>query len=116
VTTEYLTIAMVGAVTLAVIVNVVELLCTAGLPAMYTEILTLHQLPAWQNYAYLALYNLAYMLDDIILLTVIVVTLSHRRLQEREGRWLKLTSGLVILGLGLAMIFAPHLLTWQGAM
>jgi uncharacterized membrane protein HdeD (DUF308 family) len=36
-----------------------------------------------------------------------VTTLSHRKLQEREGRWLKLISGLVILALGLVMIFKP---------
>ncbi len=113
VTAQYLTVAMAGAVALAIIVNVVELLCTAGLPAMYTEILTLHQLPTWENYAYLALYNVAYMLDDSILLVIIVVTLSRRRLQEQQGRWLKLVSGVVILALGLAMIFAPDALTWS---
>jgi uncharacterized membrane protein HdeD (DUF308 family) len=48
------------------------------------------------------------MLDDTILLAVVVVTLSNRRLQEREGRWLKLVSGLVILALGLVMIFQPQ--------
>jgi threonine/homoserine/homoserine lactone efflux protein len=30
-----------------------------------------------------------------------VITLSRHRLQEREGRWLKLISGLVMVGLGL---------------
>jgi ABC-type nickel/cobalt efflux system permease component RcnA len=44
------------------------------------------------------------MLDDVIVLTIGVVTLSQRRLQEREGRWLKLMSGVVILGLGIALI------------
>ena len=92
-------------------VNIVELLCTAGLPALYTEILSLHNLPAWQNYAYLALYNLCYMLDDTLLLVIVVVTLSHRKLQEREGRWLKLISGIVILTLGLVMLIRPQWLS-----
>ncbi len=111
VTTKYLSIAITGAVTLAVVVNVIELFCTAGLPAMYTQVLTMQQLPAWANYGYLALYNVAYMLDDTILLVIAVITLSHRKLQEREGRWLKLLSGLVILALGLAMILRPD---WLG--
>ena len=50
------------------------------------------------------------MLDDAILVTVVVITLSHRRLQETEGRWLKLASGLVILSLGAVMIFRPEML------
>ncbi len=106
---KYLTLALAGAISLAVIVNMIELLCTAGLPALYTQILTMQGLPEWKNYLYLALYISAYMLDDSLLLLVVVVTLSHRRLQEREGRWLKLISGLVILLLGLVMILRP---TW----
>ncbi len=108
---KYLSIAIGSVVTLAIIVNLVELLCTAGLPALYTQILTLQALPTWQNYAYLALYIGAYMLDDSVLLTIVVVTLSHRKLQEREGRWLKLLSGVVILLLGITMIFFPSWLT-----
>jgi hypothetical protein len=104
---KYLTAAVAGAVALAIVVNMIELLCTAGLPALYTQILTLQQLPAWQNYLYLGLYISAYMLDDTLLLGVVVLTLSHRKLQEREGQWLKLISGLVILLLGLIMIFRP---------
>lgn len=107
---KYLTVAVGGAIALAIVVNMVELLCTAGLPALYTQILTLQQLPAWQNYLYLGIYILAYMLDDAVLVTVVVATLSHRKLQEREGRWLKLLSGVVILALGTAMIFRPELL------
>ena len=107
------TVALFGAVSLAIVVNMVELLCTSGLPAIYTRILTLHQLPWWQNYAYLAFYNMAYMFDDSVLLTIAVVTLSNRKLQEREGRWLKLVSGVVILGLGLVMLFKPEWLAFH---
>ncbi len=108
---QYLTAAIAGAVVLAVVVNVVELLCTAGLPALYTQILTMQQLPAWANYCYLALYNVAYMFDDALLLTIIVITMSHRKLQEQEGRWLKLLSGTVVLGLGLVMMVRPEWLS-----
>jgi hypothetical protein len=104
---KYLTVALAGAISLAIVVNLIELLCTAGLPALYTQILAAHELPLWKNYAYLALYISAYMLDDTVLLLVVVTTLSHRRLQEREGRWLKLISGVVILVLGALMLFRP---------
>ncbi|MDV6029523.1 MAG: hypothetical protein F9B45_05335 [Phycisphaera sp. RhM] len=107
VSAQYLTVALTGAVVLAVIVNMIELLCTAGLPALYTQVLTIQDYPAWKNYAFLSLYILAYMLDDTLLVAVVVVTLSHRKLQEREGRWLKLLSGAVILVLGLVMILRP---------
>jgi glutaredoxin len=103
--------AIAGAAALAVLVNLVELLCTAGLPAIYTQVLSAQGLASWQRYAYLGLYNLAYMFDDAVMVGIAVVTLSRTKLQERAGRQLKLLSGLVMLALGLALIFAPSLLT-----
>lgn len=107
VTAKYVSAALAGVVVLAIVVNMIELFCTAGLPALYTQILTIQDLPVWKNYCYLGLYICAYMLDDTVLLAVVVATLSHRKLQEREGRWLKLVSGLVIFALGVVMIFKP---------
>jgi hypothetical protein len=96
--------ALVGTAVLAVLVQIVELLCTSGFPALYTRILTVHQLDRPAYYGYLLLYNLMYMLDDIVILAVGVVTLSQRRLQEKEGRLLKLVAGLVMLGLGIYLL------------
>ncbi len=110
VSAKHMLTALSAAVVLAIVVNIVELLCTAGLPALYTEVLTMQELPTWANYSYLALYISAYMLDDTILVGIVVITLSHRRLQESEGRWLKLLSGIVILLLGAVMIIRPDLL------
>ncbi|TWT35074.1 hypothetical protein KOR42_52220 [Thalassoglobus neptunius] len=107
ITAESMWAALAGAMVLAVLVNIVELLCTAGLPALYTNVLTMQEYPAWKNYAYLALYNIAYMFDDSIMVLIAVVTLGKRKLQEKEGRWLKLISGLLIFTLGVLMIFKP---------
>lgn len=105
---ETLLSALVGAIVLAVLVNFLELLCTAGLPAMYTSILTLQQLPLWQNHLYLLLYIAAYMFDDSLMVAVVVITLGKHKLQERGGRILKLISGSVILALGLVLLFRPQ--------
>lgn len=99
--------AMIGAVVLAILVQIVEFLCTSGFPALYTRILTMRQLEGLSYYGYLLLYNLAYMLDDAIVLGIGIITLSQRRLQEKEGRWLKLISGLVMVGLGLYLLVSP---------
>lgn len=99
--------ALIGAVVLAILVQIVEFMCTSGFPALYTRILTLKQLDRISYYSYLLLYNVAYMFDDVIILTIGIITLSQRRLQEKEGRWLKLISGLVMVGLGIYLIVAP---------
>jgi hypothetical protein len=104
---ENIVVALLGTVMLAVLVQTVELVCTAGLPALYTRILTMRQLDRWAYYGYLALYNMAYMLDDVLVLAIGVITMSHYRLQERAGRWLKLISGLVMAGLGAVLLLQP---------
>lgn len=104
---ESMTGAIVGAFVLGVLVQIVEFMCTSGFPALYTRILTLHRLEGASYYGYLLLYNLAYMLDDLIILSIGVITLSQHRLQEREGQWLKLVSGLVMIVLGLYLILRP---------
>lgn len=108
---EHLYGAIAGAFVLAVLVNFIELLCTAGLPALYTQVLMLQEYPAWKNYAYLSLYIVAYMLDDSIMVGLVILTLGKRKLQETEGRWLKLLSGLVIFALGIVLLFKPEWLT-----
>lgn len=99
--------ALVGIVVVAGLVNMIELLCTAGFPALYTQILAMQQLPTWEYYGYLGLYNLAYILDDSLMVALAVFTLSRRKLQESAGRWLKLVSGIVMSGLGALLLIRP---------
>jgi glutaredoxin len=98
--------AIIGAAVLAVLVQIVEFMCTSGFPALFTRILTLHELPPASYYGYMLLYIAAYMIDDIVVLTIGVVMLSRHRLQEKEGRVLKFISGAVMVGLGIYLIFA----------
>ena len=107
VTAENLPAALAAAFTLAVLVNVVELLCTAGLPALYTNVLAQRGYGVAARYGYLGLYIAAYMFDDAIMVGIAVATLSRLKLQEAGGRCLKLVSGAVILGLGLVMLLRP---------
>ncbi|MDD2699746.1 MAG: glutaredoxin domain-containing protein [Sideroxydans sp.] len=99
-----LTAAIIATIVLGVLVQLVELMCTSGFPALFTRILTLRELDGAAYYGYLLLYDFAYMLDDLFILAVGVVTLSQRRLQEKEGRMLKLLSGVVMLGLGIYLL------------
>ena len=107
---ENLLAALAAVAILAVLVNLVELACTVGLPALYTQILATRAPEPLRYYGYLLLYNLAYIFDDTVMVTIAVFTLSSRRLQQREGRWLKLLSGGVIFLVGALLIAAPRLL------
>lgn len=99
-----------GTALLAIAANSYELLCTAGFPMVYTRILTLKALPAWQYYAYLALYNLVYIIPLLLIVILFAVTLGAHRLTERQGRLLKLVSGVMMAELGLVLLSVPQLL------
>lgn len=102
---------LAGTAVLAIAANSYELLCTVGFPMVYTRILTLHALPDAQYYLYLALYNLIYILPLLLIVLLFVFTLGARKLTETEGRILKLMSGLMMLGLGILLLFAPQALS-----
>ncbi|MFO7563507.1 MAG: thioredoxin family protein [Enhygromyxa sp.] len=106
--------AALATVLLAAVANTYEFLCTAGLPMIYTRVLTLAELSTAGYYLYLAFYNLIYVLPLIVIVALSIKTLGKRKLQEREGRALKLLSGLMMLGLGLALMLAPELLGQVG--
>lgn len=89
--------ALAGVAALAVMVNFIELLCTAGLPALYTAVLTRQGLPPLAHYAYLGLYILGYIADDALMVATAVIALSSRKLSTRAGRGLKILSGVVML-------------------
>ncbi|MDX9886817.1 glutaredoxin family protein [Thauera sp.] len=105
---ESLPASLAAVAVLAVVVNFVELLCTAGLPAIYTAVLTQHALSPLAHYGYLGLYILAYIADDALMVGTAVLALGSGKLDERSGRRLKLLSGAVMLALGLVMLLRPQ--------
>jgi hypothetical protein len=109
---------LAGTVVLALAANSYELLCTAGFPMVFTRVLTLNELPRTAYYGYLVLYNLVYVLPLLAIVLAFTLTLGARKLSERQGRVLKLLSGLMMLGFGVVMLVAPDRLSslWTGVL
>lgn len=101
---------LAGTALLAVAANSYELLCTSGFPMVYTRALTLQELPAATFYAYLAFYNVIYVVPLLVIVLLFTARFGARKLSEEEGRILKLLSGLMMLMLGLVLVIAPTLL------
>jgi len=103
--------AALGIAGLAFVVNLVELGCTLGLPAVYTRILSLRgDLSSGARYAYLALYNVAYVVPLALILVVYTLTLHRLTLSERGAKVLKSISGVLLVVFGLIFVLAPELL------
>lgn len=103
-------LALAGILALAFAVNLVELLCSAGIPAVYTQVLALSKIPTWQYYAYLGLYVLVFMLDDLFVFVVAMKTLQVTGATTRYVRFSHLAGGIVLLAIGALLLLRPDLL------
>jgi thiol-disulfide isomerase/thioredoxin len=102
--------AILGIIILAFAVNIVEAVCSAGLPAIYTQILALNNLPVWQYYAYIGLYLIVFMIDDIIIFTIAMTTLQITGIESKYTRYSHLFGAIILFILGILLIFKPELL------
>lgn len=103
---------ILGTAALAVSANLIELLCTAGFPAIYTNVLSSQNLSGVQYYLYLVLYNVIYVIPLAVIVGVFAWKMGGHKLTEKEGRVLKLISGALMLALGIIMLVKPELLTF----
>ena len=105
-----LLLAALGIAALAVGVNLIELVCSAGIPAVYTQALAMHDLPAAGHYAYLLLYIAVFLLDDTAIFVTAMLTLRFVASAGSYARLSHLVGGVVLIGLGAVMILRPDLL------
>ena len=103
-----------GVIVLALGVNLIEFFCSAGLPAIYTQILALNPMPDLSYYLYLLLYTFVFMLDDLIVFSLAVITLTKMGFTEKYNYWATLFGGILILILGILLIFKPEFLMFVG--
>ncbi len=101
-------LALGGIILLAFAVNLVELVCSAGFPAVYTQILALSNLPTWQYYGYLLLYILFFLIDDLFVFFVAMTTLKITGITSKYTRYSHLIGGVLMVLIGLLLIFRPE--------
>lgn len=107
-----LVVSMIGVALLAVAVNLVELVCSAGIPAVYTGILAQSDLTTAGYYGYLALYILVFLADDTALVMIAMTTLRMVSPDSGFNRWVRFAGGLVMVVLGAMLIFKPEWLAF----
>jgi len=99
---------LLAIIALAFAVNSVEFVCSSAIPAVFTQVLALSGLPAWQHYGYILLYDIFFMLDDMLVFGSAV--LVYGQLGEKYMKYCKIIGGAILLILGLMLLFAPQLL------
>lgn len=100
-----------GTVVLAAAVSLLETPCTAGLPLLWTTMLADAGVSTAQAVGLFAAYMLVFLLDELVVFVLAVVTLRATKVQERHGRALKLVAGSVLICLAVTMVVAPTALS-----
>jgi hypothetical protein len=100
----------IAIVILAFVVNSVEFVCSAALPAVFTQILALGALSFIEYYGYIALYVLAFMFDDLVIFGTVAFAVTHSGLGDKYATACKLIGGIILLLMGIMLLFFPGLL------
>ena len=103
--------ALLGIAALAFVVNLVELGCTLGVPAMYGRVLSSRPgLGVGERLAYVALYCTFYVVPLAVIVGVFAVTLRRLVLSERAARALKGVAGTLLVAFGAGLTWASALI------
>jgi glutaredoxin len=103
-------ISIIGIIALAISVNLIEVVCSAGLPAIYTNLLSSVELSGPQYYLYLLLYVIIFMLDDLVIFLIAIKTFEVTGISKKYTKASSLIGGIIILILGIILILKPELL------
>lgn len=106
-------LALLGIIFLAVSVNLIELLCSLGLPVMFTEILAYNNITGIKNILYIILYIIFFLLDDLIVFFIAMKTLKITALSNKYSKYSHLIGGILMLIIGILMIIKPEWLMFN---
>ncbi len=110
---KYFIFSLVGIIFLAVSVNVLELLCSLGLPVIFTQVLALNNLSVLEYSIYILIYILFFMLDDIVIFFIAMKTLQIKGISNKYTKYSHLIGGVIMIIIGLLMLFKPELLMFN---
>lgn len=100
--------AIIGIIILAISVNLVELACSLGFPAIYSEILAVNRVVGARRVIYLILYDIFYMLDDMIIFYLAVFTLNVKAISNKYTKYSNLIGGIIIFLIGVLLLLKPE--------
>ena len=106
-------LSILGIIGLALTVNLIELACSAGLPLLFTQILALNDLSRAMYILNIILYVLFFMIDDIIIFTIAMMTFKVTGISSKYTKYSHLIGGIIMLVIAVLMIFAPNILMFN---
>ena len=105
--------SVISIIGLAFLVNSIEFVCSAAIPAVFTHVLSISTLSSWEHYAYIVIYIFFFMLDDLIIFGSAAFAVNYF-IGNRYVLYCKILGGLLLIVLGALLVFNPHFLLMSG--
>lgn len=106
-------LALLGIVVLASAVNIIELMCSLGLPVMFTQILAINDVSMPLQIVYSLIYVIFFLLDDLIVFIIAMKTLEIKAISNKFGKYSHLIGGIIMLIIGLLILYKPEWLMFN---
>jgi len=106
-------IALCGIIVLAFSVNIIEMMCSVGLPLIFTQILSLNKLSMPEYCLYMFLYILFFLIDDIVIFLIAIISFKIKGISTKLTKYSHLISGIILLIIGIIMLLKPSLLMFS---
>jgi hypothetical protein len=106
-------LAIIGIMTLAVSVNLFELACSAGLPFLFTQVLAYNNLSLGTTYLYIGLYVLFFLLDDLIVFSIAMISFKVTGISTKYAKWSQLIGGIIMVIIAVLLIFFPEIIKFN---
>lgn len=110
---KHFLLSILGIMALAISVNFIELTCSAGLPIVFTNILAMNNLPKLEYSFYIFLYILFFLLDDLIVFVIAMISFKLTGISNKYGKYSHLIGGVLMVIIGLLMLFKPEWLMFN---
>ena len=108
-----LLLALLGVIALAATVNLIELACSAGLPLLFTQILAYNDLSTGMYLFYIIIYILLFLIDDIIIFSVAMITLRVTGISNKYTKYSTIIGGIIMLIIGVLLLFFPNIIMFN---
>ena len=106
-------LSILGIMLLAFSVNLIELLCSLGIPVMFTNVLAMNDLSTLEYVIYIGLYLLFFLIDDILIFVIAMKTLKIKGISNKYTKYSHLIGGIIMLLLGILMVIKPEWLMFN---
>ena len=106
-------LSIIGVIVLAASVNLIEMACSLGFPLVFNEVLTVNNVVGITRIIYLLIYIFFYMIDDIVVFAISMITLEATGITNKYNKLCTLISAIIMIIMGVLLILKPEWLMFN---